>query len=157
MAYKDKIEVILKELWKPDCEDNSEAYNMALQDVQTAIDSMNEETENDYVLGGTKSNKSWVMHPEAIPHEEMSVIEDLKAEINRWLREGSNKTKFYDYDIKATAYHFANWQKLQMVKDAVEKRIETNFLRAYLCMYVDELGFEPGDKVKVIIFKEDRR
>ena len=80
---------------------------------------------------------------------------DLKAEINRWLKEGSIKPKVDDYDIEATARHFVGWHKQQIMKGAVEKRIETNFLRAYLCLYVDELGFEPGDKVKVIIFKED--
>ena len=41
------------------------------------------------------------------------------------------------------------------MKTAVDKRIETNFLRAYLCLYVDELGFEQGDEVKVIIIKEE--
>lgn len=89
------------------------------------------------------------------PDKKDPVNGDLKAEINRWLKEGSIKPKVDDYDIEATARHFVGWHKQQIMKGAVEKRIETNFLRAYLCLYVDELGFEPGDKVKVIIFKED--
>ena len=40
MANKKKLEDILKKLWKSDSEVNSEAYNMALQDVQTTIDLM---------------------------------------------------------------------------------------------------------------------
>ena len=47
------------------------------------------------------------------------------------------------------------YRKMDTVKTAVDKRIETNFLRAYLCLYVDELGFEQGDEVKVIIIKEE--
>ena len=43
MIYKKKVEEVLRKLWKPDYEEDSEAYNSALQDVQTAIEDMEDE------------------------------------------------------------------------------------------------------------------
>lgn len=44
--------------------------------------------------------------------------EDLKAEINRWLKAGRIKPKVDDFDIEATAYHFVEWQKRQTLNNA---------------------------------------
>ncbi len=53
------------------------------------------------------------------------------------------------------AHHFANWQKKQMMKDAVEgiARPDDNEIWVNLREY--GYKFEDGDKVKIIIIKED--
>lgn len=114
--------------------------------------------------------------------QEEPVSEDLEKEMD-YLSKRYPEVSFAK--LSRIAVHVANWQKKQcnneanhalveqiktqqlcyekgmadmkqqMMKTAVDKRIETNFLRAYLCLYVDELGFETGDEVKVIIIKEE--
>ena len=69
-----------------------------------------EEPANDYVLGGTKSNKSWGIHPGSIPHNEEPANEDLEKEIDRWSQEQCyNKSEKPVF--AAVARHFAKWQK----------------------------------------------
>lgn len=70
-------------------------------------------------------------------------------------------------DCKDIARHFARWQREQMMKDAVDGEIlaieDCNYSmnsHTHLEMYVDEVkliekGFKDGDKVKLIIIKED--
>ena len=81
-----------------------------------------------------------------------SACEDLNKED----KDSATYVKEYFKELWMCAFKDgAHWKEQQMMKGAVEKRIETNFLRAYLCLYVDELGFEPGDKVKLLIIKEE--
>lgn len=182
MTDKDKIEVILKELWKPDCEDNSEAYNMALQDVQTAIDSMPDEPkfkvgdvvrssngnilkiigmgqycyhcDNDYSFGFNVQDEFELV--------EEPVSEDLEDELDRYLPSVFSKDMDGDNPrfttwfkaLRKTALHFADWQMQQMMKDAVDAFIYKGNIRLKEWPLPEKCG-EHLDSVKVIIIKED--
>lgn len=60
--------------------------------------------------------------------------------------------------LAMTAHHFANWQKKQMMKDAIEGILGSTVTGSeqYVSAYVGygEYG-KDGDKVKVIIVKDD--
>lgn len=65
--------------------------------------------------------------------------------------------------LAMTAHHFANWQKKQMMKDAVEGYIEGDQRNQEDEPYdvyavsdsLDTTKFKIGDKVKVLILKDD--
>ena len=81
---------------------------------------------------------------------------DLKAEINRWLKEGSIKPKVDDYDIEATARHFVGWHKQQMMKDAIEVEIIDPGTYTIIKTKGDTVLYgRYGDKVKLLIIKEE--
>ena len=81
------------------------------------------------------------------------VRDDLEEEIRRKIEEVHRQPC---YDLKDFARHFTNWQKQQMMKDAVEavsctfSNSSSTFLRIE-----DGLDTKDGDKVKLIIIKED--
>ena len=84
------------------------------------------------------------------------VSEDLKEEMNKMFpilgHTASTKLGFYD-----TASHFANWQKQQMMKEAVSGHVGqtiNGMLRALSDETFGDMGFTAGDKVKLIILKE---
>ena len=99
--------------------------------------------------------------------KEESESEDLEKELDRYLPSVFNKDmdggnpKFTTWfkALRKTARHFANWQKQQMMKDAIEGIVTTNidgwinvmtgFIRP------KEAGANFGDKVKLIIIKEE--
>lgn len=81
---------------------------------------------------------------------------DLKAEINRWLKEGSIKPKVDDYDIEATARHFVGWHKQQIMKDAIEVEIIDPGTYTIIKTKDDTVLYgRYGDKVKLLIIKEE--
>jgi hypothetical protein len=56
------------------------------------------------------------------------------------------------------AIHFANWQKQQMMAKAVDGHVGqtiNGMLRALSDETFGDMGFMAGDKVKLIILKED--
>ena len=60
--------------------------------------------------------------------------------------------------IAIVARHFAEWQKEQMMKDAVEGEIQMRYsgsLCAKTIRVINEDKFKLGDKVRIIIVKED--
>ena len=66
-----------------------------------------------------------------------------------WIRE--NPYTSQEYAFKAGA----EWQKEQMMKEAREAMVTTNLANRPI-IYLDQLkGFQYGDKVKLIIVKED--
>lgn len=57
------------------------------------------------------------------------------------------------------AQHFAEWQKRQMMKDAVEARYHGNVMfegQTFVLWDYKELPIKAGDKVKIIIVKKDK-
>lgn len=91
--------------------------------------------------------------------QEGPVSEDLEEEIQKHLKECLN-VKFPTTDIESikkdveyTARHFANWQKKQMMKDAVEVQVNPLLGETFVGCKVN--GYKVGDKVKLIIIKED--
>lgn len=55
------------------------------------------------------------------------------------------------------ASHFAEWQKEQMLKDAVEGCVTTNLANRPV-IYLDQLqGYQFGDKVRIIVLKDESK
>ena len=94
--------------------------------------------------------------------QEESISEDLLDEIhNRWEDDPHIKWPKCPYkDFKNIACHFANWQKQQMMKKAIEGIVTTiidgwiNVMTGFI--RPEEAGANFGNKVKVIIIKEDK-
>lgn len=174
MTDKDKIEVILKELWKPDCEDNSEAYNMALQDVQTAIDSMPDEPkfkvgnvvrssngtilkiigmgqycyhcDNNYSFGfNIQDEFELIKEP---------VIEDLKEASRKYEENRNDLDARSDNEVVRRAFVAgAKWQKHQMMEDAIDAFIDKGSIRLRQWPLDEKYG-RNRDKIKLIVIKE---
>lgn len=93
--------------------------------------------------------------------QEESVSEELKDEIDAWCRTVITGLPI----VKEAARHFADWQKQQMMKTAVHGDVDYplighDFPNIYpnyreLKDYCDRHKIKDGDKVKLIIFKED--
>ena len=89
--------------------------------------------------------------------------EDLEEEILcRWEDDPHTLWPKCPYsDFKNIAHHFAEWQKQQMMKDAVDAEVfvdyNINFGYGSLTANIDldEQHLKEGDKVKIIIVKED--
>ena len=112
---------------------------------------------NDQVLANSAKSSKDLQEP---------VNEELEKEINAffagWCEEdeygSAVKPDFYSAgleDIKDIARHFAQWQKEQMMKDAIEVKINRDTLYN-LKPFIHEkyLDYKIGDKVKIIIIKE---
>lgn len=89
---------------------------------------------------------------------EEPVSEDMEEEIIRW--EDSFKHNPASMGYKETARHFANWQKQQMMKDAVKCEIakespDFNNEGHTIWLKVNTDDFHIEDKIKLIIIKED--
>lgn len=102
----------------------------------------------------------------SIPDEKPS--EDLEAEIDRYFKDD----KWFSTPLGDIARHFANWQKEQMMKgfcyettvyrdeegDGIDTPIESWLaLENNEIMNLPDIGLKDGDKVKVIIVKEDEQ
>ena len=87
--------------------------------------------------------------------QEESVSEELEDEIDAWCRKVITGLPI----VKEAARHFANWQKQQMMKDAVPGRISVNrFGNKVVSSWpgIQQLQLlHTYDKVKLIIIKED--
>ncbi len=87
--------------------------------------------------------------------QEESVSEELEGEIDAWCRKVITGLPI----VKEAARHFANWQKQQMMKDAVPGRISVNrFGNKVVSSWpgIQQLQLlHTYDKVKLIIIKED--
>ena len=88
--------------------------------------------------------------------------DELTSEIQRW-REHYIKVKEYGLqidlrDVEAIANHFANWQKQQMKKDAVETIVKGYVNGKGIYIETDipfGIDVNESDKVKLIIIKEE--
>ena len=94
--------------------------------------------------------------------QEEPASEDLEEEIRRYMDNAPTRTdlgqRYKDISIVELARHFANWQKQQMMKDAVDGEIVIKCLDQMLIAKSEILNddkFKWGDKVKLIIIKED--
>ena len=99
-----------------------------------------------------------------IQHEkENPVCEGLEEEIERYLHSlgvgyGGWVDGMEDDDLRSIARHFAQWQKEQMMKEAVEASVGRNFTgmqQIYLTIYPER--YKDGDKVRIVIVKEDEQ
>lgn len=104
--------------------------------------------------------------------KEEKPIEGLEEEITEFIS-NNYEVDYYEglkhlgeylhtYDVEEIARHFAQWQKEQMMKEAVEGYVDKDFIVTegpfYFIRSVNldlPNGFKEGDKVKLIIVKED--
>lgn len=83
---------------------------------------------------------------------------DLEEEIKRYWKE--EMPVVLESDLNDIARHFAEWQREQILKDAVEGEVHHCASVHYCTTNEEQLGarlkmFRDGDKVKIIIIKED--
>ncbi len=97
-------------------------------------------------------------------HKEEPVSEDLEEEAEKYLEEhieGGSATERSGFKTwgKYIARHFAEWQKEQMMIDAIICEVEwydglyLNFTQETLDEVLSNKGIEAGNKVKVMILK----
>lgn len=87
------------------------------------------------------------------------VSEDLQEELNKWQIYNDYPT---DYDgLIKLAHHFANWQKEQMMKGAIDGYIKRNkYFKENVLHGLDVTcdaiqQFKDGDKVKILVIKQE--
>ena len=93
---------------------------------------------------------------DSLPEEKPS--EDLNDEIKKFIEEYGYERGEDKLLIAIVARHFAEWQKGQMMKDAVEGEIgywNQRGLSIRLDQSFEKLGYGEDTKVKIIIVKED--
>ena len=71
--------------------------------------------------------------------------EELNTAIERYIEQHKSELTGY-FDIRRIAKHFAQWQREQMMKDAIDTRIDKRL--------ADMIGYTGSERVKVIIIKE---
>ena len=94
--------------------------------------------------------------------KEMTDEEALEAEINRWYDDEASKEfeQVLWADTCNCARHFANWQREQMMKNAVDGKVHESVDPDSVWVVQDgwvsskERGLVAGDRVKLIIVKE---
>ena len=140
-------------------------------DILKCIDSLHEEPSKDFrerykKIAQTKAFKKahrGSVGEEMPVEEEEPISEELDTSIIGYLNnvEPAYSNTFYSKEqMQNIARHFANWQKLQMMKNAVEGYIrrnrytKTNVLHGLdvTCEAIQK--FKDDDKVKIIILKE---
>lgn len=92
--------------------------------------------------------------------QEEPVSEDLEEEIDNYVKRNGYDGLDSIEEVKYIANHFAKWQKEQMMKEAKEAqviltRITNATLAPSLSNVILDDSFKEGDKVKVILIKED--
>ena len=80
------------------------------------------------------------------------VSEDLEEEICMYINQGISDEEHLK-DLNDVAHHFANWQKEQMIKDAVKARF--TLLDGFCIDRELYKNYKVGGKYKLIIIKED--
>ena len=78
---------------------------------------------------------------------------EIEKELERFIASGKATTKVNSGKFETThidplkiAKHFVEWQKEQMMKDAIDTRIDKRL--------ADMIGYTGSERVKVIIIKE---
>ena len=95
--------------------------------------------------------------------QEEPVSEDLEKEVNKyfhalysgWTDEQRKEDFLVEELCTNVARHFANWQKEQMMNGAIELPLYLDGDFLTIDYDFTESGFKVGDKVKLIIIKEE--
>ena len=127
-------------------------------------------------IADTEDAERWAVHNDicydiAVRAVELALgeekpSEDLEEEISNYLKEclslkfPTTDKKQIKADVEYIARHFANWQKEQLMKNVVETEVKGFFNGKGI--YIDTdipigIDVKEGDKVKVIIVKEDEQ
>ena len=102
---------------------------------------------------------------DSLPEEPASKDLELEEEITRYYKSLGiieNAGEIYEWDdmianIILTARHFAEWQKQQMMKDAIDATIlDVDAQTIEFGLWPEKLlDIKEGDKVKIIVIKEN--
>ena len=84
--------------------------------------------------------------------EQEQPSEDLEEEIKRYI--SRDQCPVPDL-MEAVARHFAEWQKEQMLKDAVEGRVFMSFAPGHNQMVMADVDLPTNTKVRVIVLKAE--
>ncbi len=83
--------------------------------------------------------------------------EDLKSELHNYIEQHKSELAGY-FDIRRVARHFANWQKQQMMKDAVYGLVcghDDNSPAWIDLNLLNKPDVNVGEEIKLIIIKEE--
>lgn len=144
--YTDEDRKVLCDVCEEKCEYAQKEDVWWLQELHNKLDSLSKE---DF-------EKVWAKYHQ----KEESVSEDLEDEITRYcnpilkeLRDTLNKHQEYVFDLGVVARHFAEWQKQQMMKDAVESSVAADLYGLNIGIKCNPDKFKFGEKVKIIVLK----
>ena len=93
----------------------------------------------------------------SLPAEQPS--EELNKEIDRFIAENVGKT----ITVGQVAHYFANWQKEQIMKSAIDAKIVNDEMSGCVvdckqgCLVLEPHTYEIGQKLKLLIIKEDEQ
>lgn len=131
------------------------------QEIERRINLIQDTNVTSYADGWIQAYKELLQFIDSLPEEHVS--EDLKKEISKWRNHYisvlDNNLRIDLRDIEVTANHFAEWQKQQMMKDAVEGTVvskERSTMPPFQtkCKIVADrvaIDAEEGDKVTIIV------
>ncbi len=110
---------------------------------------------NDLMIGERNAYNAVLKFIDSLPEEPVS--EDLEEEVDEYILDNFDDAEGRVYVLQC-ARHFANWQKQQMIKDAIDGVVIcdeklTHGYKDIVFKFPDNL--QVGDKVKLIIIKED--
>ena len=83
--------------------------------------------------------------------------EDLNDEIKKFIEEYGYERGEDKLLIAIVARHFAEWQREQMLKDAVEGKVFMSFAPGHNQMVMADVDLPTNTKVKLIIVKEEKK
>lgn len=88
-------------------------------------------------------------------HKEEPASDDLEIEIDKYIKENGFDGIDTIEDVNYIARYFANWQKLQIMKGAINKHVHLEYGEEKIDLFNKDLkGLKFGDKVKILIIKE---
>ena len=168
MKTIDKIRAEIERLLEVNTPYESEGYRFGLLDIRSFLDTLEEPVEKTCKTCGFYENNcpfirgKFIHYPSKVckdytfstlKAEQEPVSEDLEDELENYYGRIPD-----DEDTINAARHFAEWQKAKMMEGAVDYKIVNN-LAAYPVIYyeVKHLGLKYGDKVKIIVVKEEKQ
>ncbi len=144
---------------------DKELIKQEIERIEQILDDFNKTHNNTIDNGIVSANKSICKHIKSfinsLPEEPAS--EDLEEEIDRfedWINNFNQSDYPTSYTVRDIARHFAEWQKQQMMKDAVDAFVNTyeNTDDSNYVEFVTEQSpykFKETEKCKIIIVKEE--
>lgn len=131
-----------------------EQIRQEIERQRSLIEGLFIEGDNNFYDGQNDAYNHLLAFIDSLPEEKPS--ENLNDEIKKFIEEYGYERGEDKLLIAIVARHFAEWQKEQMMKDAVEGEVENScFGIVYLRKNLMNEGYSTGDNVKIIIVKED--
>ena len=90
------------------------------------------------------------------PHPESSINKNIEAEIKKYIKENGFDGLDTIEEVKYIAHYFANWQKEQIKKNAIEAYVDQVEYPGSTWIQLSEnpKDLKDGDEIKIYIIKE---